>query len=725
MTTGGFQMSNAPWILGIASSHNGGACLIHGTEIVAAIQEERLLRKKRATHPGAFPSLAIAYCLEVAHITPRQLDSVVLCASTSVKKEREDVYLNPQLQIARNGIKLHTIPHHLGHAIAVYALSGMDTTNILIIDGSGSPWDELPQNEADVIVPGSFWSANRPGHEVPREIISLYSGSHGVLHPIEKQVSSYPQLREANSSGLLEFQSLGDMFGYVGYQIFGSFYDGPGKVMGLAPYGKPTIPADEFYRIRDGRLDFNCLVRKRFQHNERWPNHKQEYEDLAASVQNALEEGVLYLCRRFAAGSNLCYAGGVALNSVANEKIVREADFASLFIMPAAEDSGTAIGAAYYGLWQLSGYAVVPEQRLDNLGRSYSSADIAATIDHTPALQARRPEKLIEDVADLLTQGKIVGWFQGGAELGPRALGQRSILCDPRNADMKDVLNSRVKFREGFRPFAPMIREENVCDWFDVEPSHARSPFMLRVMPFKESKKHVVPAVVHVDGTGRVQTVSKETAPLLHRLLTLFYEKTSVPILLNTSFNVAGEPIVETPRDALSCFLFTGMDYCVLGDTLVSKPDGFDAVFDHPLSLLSRWVTLSGDSDNADVHFEIPPLDPTQQFVESVHSSRAEELDLLIHRQRQPRLRVITRTPWGRVVHSLPGAAARIFQLVDGRRTGKDIYIHLLAAGQGNGNSGAYSLAQFRKELAMLWRTGAVWFQSKRESAALTARKSA
>lgn len=713
-------MSDSPWVLGIASSHNGGACLLHGSRLVVAIQEERLLRKKRAAHPGAYPSLAVAYCFEAARIKPEELDAVVLCASDSSQKDTEDVYLNPQLRAARNNIKVSIIPHHLGHAIAVYALSGIEITNILVIDGSGSPWNELTKEEIDVIIPGDMEAATRPGRQTPRETISLYSACHGVIQPLEKHIASNPTLLQ-EPSGMLGFQSLGDMFGVVGHQIFGSFFDGPGKVMGLAPHGKARIPASEFYHIMGRRLEFQTLASRRFPYQERWPNHMQEYKDLAASVQRALEDAVLHICRGFPCGSNLCYAGGVALNSVANERIVREAGFKKVFIMPAAEDSGTAIGAAYYGLWHLCGYRTAPAQELDDSGRKYSGTDIAAVLDRTPGIQVSQPTDLIEEVADLLAQGKIVGWFQGGSELGPRSLGQRSILCDPRKPDMKDILNSRVKFRENFRPFAPMIRQEDVCDWFDVDPVSAYSPFMLRVMPFIESKKHLVPGVVHVDGTGRVQTVAGDAAPMLHQLLTAFHDKTGVPILLNTSFNVAGEPIVETPRDALSCFLFTGMDHCVLGEYLVSKPHDLDIVLDFPLSLLSRWAALSSDSRNGGVQFTVPPFDETQQWVESMHASRAEYLDMLIHRHTQPRLKVITRTPWGRVLHSLPGRSGQIFQLVDGRRTGRAIYSHLSAFEQSNGHHNAYLLIDFRKELSALWRTGAIWFnfEGRRSSPAI------
>ncbi len=241
-------MSALPWILGISSSHNGAACLLHGSEIAVAIQEERLLRQKRAEHPGAAASLSVQYCFDYAGISANDLSSVVLCAAASAKKSCEDVYLNSQLQVHRYGTHVLTIPHHLGHAYAVYGLSGMSSAGVLVFDGNGSPWDELTPQEKDVIVPGQLAATMTSGRTVPRENISLYRARDGVIIPLEKHVASYPTLN-ASTAGLQQFQTLGDMYGFVGRQIFGSFFEGPGKVMGLAPYGKATIPTGEFYDI--------------------------------------------------------------------------------------------------------------------------------------------------------------------------------------------------------------------------------------------------------------------------------------------------------------------------------------------------------------------------------------------------------------------------------------------------------------------------------------------
>jgi len=722
------MLDGKPWILGIASSHNGAACLLHGSRIVVAIQEERLLRHKRAEHPAAFPSLSVAYCLEHAGIASKNLDAVVLCASASTKQRSEDIYLNWQLQAARNGLKVFTIPHHFGHAIAVHALSGMTSGAVLIIDGNGSPWDELLEVERAAIVPGQLEAVDRPGRTIPRENISLYIANEGLLTPIEKHVASYENEPQP-SPGLQEFRSLGDMYGFVGGQIFDSFLEGPGKVMGLAPFGKPTIPVEEFYRITELGFEFQDAVRKRFTHDDRWPLRKEEYENLAASVQKALEEAVLTLCRRLRyEHENLCYAGGVALNSVANERIVREAGFQDVFIMPAAEDSGTAIGAAYHGLWQLCGFIKTERQELDNVGHPYTESEISVTVKQLPGLSATRSSEVVEAAADLLLNGKIVGWFQGGSELGPRSLGQRSILCDPRLPEMKDILNCRVKFREGFRPFAPIIPEEDIYDWFEVCRPHGDSPFMLRVLPFRREQAARVPAVVHVDGTGRVQTVSRRAYPQLHRLLTTFKRETGIPVLLNTSFNISGEPIVETPADALWCFLYTDMDYCVLGDYLVSKTDGVDLVLEYPLSISAQAVALYAEPVKGRVHFPIECLCDAEERSLSGHLSRIQDVSAIARSHRWLRLLVFVNTPWGEVVHGLPGEMMQILKLVDGHRTGKEIYAQVLAdgscwsdpdgTGRGHSSCPRYLLSQFRRHLGLLKRIGAIGYEVQRKERA-------
>jgi carbamoyltransferase len=369
------------------------------------------------------------------------------------------------------------------------------------------------------------------------------------------------------------FKSLGGMYSAVAHQIFYNMWEA-GKVMGLAPFGRPEIPASEFVEIVDGHFRFFDKVPKRFEHGDRWPLRQREYQNLACSVQVAIEEALAYLVNRLRTlcpSEFLCYGGGVALNSIANERIIRDGKFKEVYIIPAAEDSGSAIGAAYYGLWQLTKKNTKRRLDHDSLGPQYSPSAILDSIEKASGIELIGSADVISDTVDLLCQGKILGWFQGRSELGPRSLGQRSIVCDPRHPDAKDILNSRVKHREAYRPFAPAVLLEEAENWFEFGGSNPESPFMLRICKFKNDKIDLVPAVAHIDGTGRLQTLTREANGRFYDLVKKFYEKTGVPILLNTSFNVAGEPIVETPENALACLLSSGLDGCVFEDKILMK----------------------------------------------------------------------------------------------------------------------------------------------------------
>lgn len=553
------------WILGIsASPHNGAVCLLKGDEIVAAIQEERLSRIKRAAVYGAYPSLAVEYCLEYAGIRPGDLSLVVSCVTNRSKTPEQDLSLNPVLQTRTLKTPTLYVPHHYGHAVSAFATSGFQESAILVIDGVGSPFEDLTGDEK---------AACKWPVEDGWETVSMYAGGGTSIKPLEKHMVEHFAWVGKATGGMPTFGSLGGMYAASAYQIFGDLHEA-GKVMGLAPYGQPHIPTVEFFEMDGGRFRFQDKVTKRFAHNDRWPLRQKEYSGLAASVQAALEEAVIHLVERLyeiCPSENLCYAGGVALNSVANERIIRESQFRNVYIIPAAEDSGTAIGAAYCGLWHLTKTNTRKRLVHDAVGRPYSEEQILNAIENTPAVEISNSEDPISDAVELLCEGKIVGWFMGRSELGPRALGQRSILCDPRRPEAKDVLNRQVKHRESFRPFAPVVLRENVKEWFDLDGASPDSPFMLRICKFREDKKARVPGVVHIDDTGRLQTVTMEANGSLYKLAKQFYERTNVPLILNTSFNVAGEPIVETPQDALNTLISTGIDYCVLGSKIVTK----------------------------------------------------------------------------------------------------------------------------------------------------------
>lgn len=567
--------SSNPWVLGLSASHNGAACLLHGNRIVAAVQEERLVGKKRARLQGASPSLAVQYCLDQGGIVAADLDLVVLCAQADVHLPENEISANPMLNVQTNGIPTLNISHHAGHAISAFATCGFDEAAVLIVDGMGSPTCDLSDDELSAVID----SAGGDG-----ETNSIYFASGTTLKALEKHMADQGRWLKPPPVGALMpgFGSLGGLFSAAAEQIFGNSMDA-GKVMGLAPYGSATIDPGEFFEIRNGRFVFFDDVPKRFTTTERWPNAQRQYEDLACSVQNALEHALLYLVgrvRELCPSRNLVYAGGVALNSVANERIIRESDFDRVYVMPAAEDSGPAVGAAYHGLWHLTGAYSPQALERDGFGKTYDADEISAAIDRTPSVVTRATTSTVSVAADLLVDGKIIAWFTGPSELGPRALGQRSILCDPRRSDAKEKLNARVKHREAFRPFAPVIPLEEVENWFEVDGVDPSSPFMLRVMSFRQDKRALVPAAVHVDGTGRVQTVSKSVNGAYYDLVKAFGERTGVPILLNTSLNVMGEPIVETPEDALWCLLLTQLDACVFDGAVVTKKPGYRSLAD-------------------------------------------------------------------------------------------------------------------------------------------------
>ena len=556
--------AHQPWILGISASHNGSACLLKGDQIVVAIQEERLTRFKRHRIYGARPSQAVRYCLNYAGIEPDDLSLVVLCIQGRASDEIHDVRRDPFLNVVLHGTPTIIIPHHYGHAVSVFATSGFAESAILIVDGAGSPVTDFTLEERKLLngSPADSW-----------ETISLYSASETNIVPLEKHVVERGAWLVMHDSEMPSFGSLGGMFSAAAQQIFGEPAEA-GKVMGLAPYGRPEFPSSAFFEIANEKFCFKDNVPLKFRHDERWPNRTSEYEALASSVQAALEDALLYLVQHLRVrcrSDNLCYAGGVALNSVANERIIRESGFKNVYIMPAAEDSGTAIGAAYHGLWQLTQHNSRQRILHDAPGHTYTLADVSAVLDQTLNVKVVHSTNVISDAVELLCDGKIMGWFDGGSELGPRALGQRSILCDPRRPDAKDTLNRRVKMRESFRPFAPAVLLGEAANWFEFDGATPESPFMLRVCQVRHERKEEAPAVVHVDGTGRLQTLTRENNGRFYELVKHFHRKTGVPILLNTSFNRMGQPIIETPADAIQCLLDTGLDCCVFEDRIVFK----------------------------------------------------------------------------------------------------------------------------------------------------------
>jgi carbamoyltransferase len=393
-------------------------------------------------------------------------------------------------------------------------------------------------------------------------------------------------------------------WGHEGFGVYScGGYTEAGKTMGLAPYGQPR---PDWGRLIDiGSDDFAVTVPQLEQAFETWlkaegngyhPRDRDSWQspfakDVARKAQDELEEAMLHLARRaheLTGKSRLCLSGGVALNSVANQRIAEEGPFSEIYIAPPAGDAGVAIGCASYGYHEILGGIQRKHFDCAATGRRYNRDAVLHAIKEVDDKVTAR-EATIEEVAALVASHQIVAWVQGGSEIGPRALGQRSIIADPRHPEMRDYLNIVVKHREPFRPYAPSVLASRAAQWFALDGA---SPFMLLVPAVHEDKRDLVPAITHVDGTARVQTVEQHVNPEYYRLISAFEKHTGVPLVLNTSYNDAGEPIVETPADALRTFLNTELDYLYLGTHLVEKRDRTQPA-NHPST---RPLARAGDS---------------------------------------------------------------------------------------------------------------------------------
>ncbi len=590
-------------ILGISAFyHDSAAALIEDGEIIAAAQEERFTRKK---HDARFPAAAIAYCLEEKGIDLGGVDYVAFYDKPLLKFERLlDTYLAfaprgfqsfrkamPlwikeklfQKELLRKRLRQHAngfdwdkrllfAEHHQSHAASAFYPSPFEEAVVLIMDGVGE------------------WATTS---------IAIGRG---------RELDMLKEIHFPHSLGLL----------YSAFTYFTGFKVNSGeyKLMGLAPYGEPRyaqlirdhlidVKEDGSFRLDLSYFDYCTGLRMTsdkfhglFGGPPRKPDEPltQRHMDLAASVQRVLEETVLRLTRTLARETgipNLCLAGGVALNCVANGKVLRDGAFQHLWIQPAAGDAGGALGAAYAVYHRLC-----ERPRLGNvqdlmqggfLGPSYTQEEIERRLNAAGALYHVLSESdLIEAAVAAIVEGKAVGWFQGRMEFGPRALGARSILGDARSPQMQSLLNLKVKFRESFRPFAPSVLREDVSDWFELD---ADSPYMLIVADVLERRRRAmseeekalfgidklnvprseIPAVTHVDYSARIQTVHEETNPRYYALISTFKRLTGCPVIVNTSFNVRGEPLVCTPEDAFRCFMGTEIDVLAIGNCLLKK----------------------------------------------------------------------------------------------------------------------------------------------------------
>jgi len=560
-------------ILGISFNfHDASACLLRDGAVIAAAEEERFSRLK---HDRRFPLHAIEYCLTQGHIRAEHLAAVSFYEKPARKIERMLRIAASQPEIASenlrrqlsdhltDGLRLEALlrdkvryegpvfysPHHLSHAASAFYLSPFPQAAVMTVDGVGE-WTTTAQ----------------------------FAGEDCRLVPLRE--IHYP-----HSLGL--FYST--LTSYLGFNVNEDEF----RVMGLASYGVPRYreQIDRLLQLRDDgsfRLAPEFFAFAYSSHEmyapsliellgpARLPDEPiaERHQDIAASLQSALEDAMVNLVtslKRLHASENLCMAGGVAYNCVANSKIAEHGGFRRVWIQPAAGDNGAALGAALVAHFARNGSAPAraPIHHDTRLGPSFADGVIREALNKAGLKyqQLREPE-LCRDVAQLISRGLIVGWFQGRMEFGPRALGSRSILANPCDPEMKDILNRRVKFREEFRPFAPAVIEEAADAYFEMmDPS----PFMLFAPRVRPEMAARIPSVTHVDGTARVQTVSAGAAPLFHRLICEFGKISGVPIIINTSFNISGEPIVCTPSDAVRCFINTDIDALAIGNCLVCK----------------------------------------------------------------------------------------------------------------------------------------------------------
>lgn len=561
-------------VLGINFSIDAAAALVVDGEVVAAVQEERLSRIK---HDSAFPARAVRYCLDHAGLTLGDVDAVGFFWNPGIHAEPanhrmaavprdhlEYLYQVP-VHLLRHfdgtgverveqtlhlqggkALTVHYLTHHQCHVAAAFYRSNFPSAAVLTVDGYGER---------------SSTCISRASREAgPRTLLTV-----AFPHSVGSLYAAFTQ--------------------YLGFRA----NSGEGKAMGLASYGDPeafyepiramvTLTDDGFeldlsyfsYYLHRTRRYTDKLVRLLGPERAPESDYTQRHMDIAAGMQRVTEEILLHmgrLARERTGETRLCMAGGVTLNCVANTRLRFEAGFDDAFFLPAASDAGTSMGAALYVAHVLHDDPPVQHAMTDALGPGYDDAEIERVL-RVSGCRFERPADPADRVAALLEQGKIVGFFQGRAEFGPRALGQRSILADPRPPETKDTLNARVKFREWFRPFAPAVLEERCGDMFERgEPA----PFMLLVYPTRKEHVQDLGAVTHVDGGARVQTVNREQNAPYYDVIKAFGERTGVPVVVNTSFNIRGEPIVTTVQEALKCFFTTDMDALLVGSFLLEK----------------------------------------------------------------------------------------------------------------------------------------------------------
>jgi carbamoyltransferase len=562
------------WIVGIAGSHNGAVSLIRDGRVIAAVQAERIARVKRQLirldRIGSDVIELISYCLNQAGIGPEAIDVIATSSPWVAALPR---FRSPAVWFGLPDDRAPpfiTVPHHLAHAEYVLHYSPLDPALVLVLDGSGTRESQRAQLDLKERERRSIKHLDG----IAKESISAYSFDGRELSLIYRFAGDVSNIDLPGVAGRPYLHSLGHLWRWAAHYCCGDINDA-GKVMGLAPYGNPAnldglryLDFDE--RSGAVRVSFKELAQLTKPNLlRRDVTGEAHYENIAAHIQATTNDFLLKLVR-FLDGlwpvKHLCYSGGVALNGIANEQIIRATPH-SVHMNGSCEDNGTAIGAALAVHHYVTGHRVV-EDVAEHYGRCYSEKEItnALAVRGITSHRRTRPE-VLDIAAHALAGGAIVAWFQGRSEFGPRALGNRSILADPRDPAIRDVLNFKVKIRERYRPYAPAALEERAHEFFDIEGT---SPSMLRVVPVKTGS---LPGITHVDGSARLQTVSRCDNPMFYDLINAFGEITGLPVLLNTSFNRVGEPIVESPQDAVDAFRVMKIDMMIIHDHVIVRAD--------------------------------------------------------------------------------------------------------------------------------------------------------
>ncbi len=575
-------------------THSAAACLLdHTGEVVVALAKERLTRKK---HDGGDVAELVGAVMETAGINQEDLGMVVAnnhlfridSFHSTLEWQTAQLQHRPTFTDSRNllsNVPRSELSHHLAHAWSVLPWAPFEKGLIVVMDGMGSTWEDLhsPGENyfSDIEIPASQsfeeYPADRTDYPGWREAESVYAFNGTQLEKVWKRWIPEKTPVFLHNYGFENMDSLGAVYSRISSHIFGD-WNACGKVMGLAPWDDVWNGAENrSEKVMSGPLEALNVDWERLKslpHGNKWAdkNNHGFYAKLANEVQSDLEDIVLdFLIRlREKTGErNICLCGGVALNSTLNGRIVREAGFDNVFIPPWPGDDGIAMGCAWFGLEKLNSCPPPKASPGPLLGRSFDEPVIAEALKEVePWIETEAIKEPANAAGTALADGEMVGWFQGRSEFGPRALGARCILADPRDPKAAERLNSAIKKREAFRPFAPAVLEEEAEKWF---PGATTSPYMSITVTVAEDCKSSIPAVVAADGTARIQTLGVNESPALHAVATSFYEAAGIPMILNTSFNTRGEPIVETPHDALATFLDSGLDVLFLGQQKVKR----------------------------------------------------------------------------------------------------------------------------------------------------------